>query len=54
MSTLESKGVTGALEVAPAGTLVGLLKRAVASIETCALKSPEDLASAQQFVSSKG
>lgn len=54
MSTLESKGVTGALEIAPAGTLVGLLKRAVASIETCALKSPEDLASAQQFVSSKG
>lgn len=54
MSTLESKGVTGALEVAPAGTLVGLLKRAVASIETCALKSPEDLVSAQQFVSSKG
>ena len=54
MSTLESKGVTGALEVAPAGTLVGLLKRAVASIETCALKSPEDLASAQKFLSSKG
>lgn len=54
MSTLESKGVTGALEIAPAGTLVGLLKRAVASIETCALKSPEDLASAQQFVSGKG
>lgn len=54
MATLESSGVTGALEVAPAGTLVGLLKRAVAAIETFPLKSPEDLATAHQFVSSKG
>ena len=54
MSTLQSSGVTKALEVAPAGTLVGLLKRAVASIEGFAFKSPDDLAVASQFVSSKG
>ena len=54
MATMQSSGVTKALEVAPAGTLVGLLKRAVASIETYAFKSPDDLAAANQFVSSKG
>ena len=54
MSTMQSSGVTRALEVAPAGTLVGLLKRAVASIEGFAFKSPDDLAVASQFVSSKG
>jgi [acyl-carrier-protein] S-malonyltransferase len=53
MSTMQSSGVTKALEVAPAGTLVGLLKRAVPSIETYAFKSPDDLAAASQFVSSK-
>lgn len=54
MSTMQSSGVTKALEVAPAGTLVGLLKRAVPSIETYAFKSPDDLAATSQFVSSKG
>ena len=54
MSTMQTSGVTRALEVAPAGTLVGLLKRAVASIEGFAFKSPDDLAAASQFVSSKG
>jgi len=54
METMQASGVTRALEIAPAGTLVGLLKRAVASIETYALKSPDDLATANQFVSSKG
>ena len=54
MSTMQSLGVTKALEVAPAGTLVGLIKRAAPSIEGFAFKSPEDLAVASQFVSSKG
>jgi len=54
MSTLQTSGVTKALEVAPAGTLVGLLKRAAEGIEGFAFKSPDDLAAASQFVSSKG
>jgi [acyl-carrier-protein] S-malonyltransferase len=49
MSTLKSMGVTGIIELAPAGTLVGLLKRAEPSIETFALKSPDDLDAAQKF-----
>lgn len=49
MATLESSGVTGAIEVAPAGTLVGLLKRGVPAIEGFALKSPDELAEASAF-----
>ena len=54
MSTMQRSGVTRALEVAPAGTLVGLLKRAAEGIEAFAFKSPDDLAAASQFVSGKG
>jgi [acyl-carrier-protein] S-malonyltransferase len=54
MSTLKSMGVTGVIELAPAGTLVGLLKRAEPSIETFALKSPDDLEAAQTFAANHG
>ncbi len=50
MATLKNLGVTGVIEVPPAGTLVGLLKRAEPIIETFALKSPADLELAQEFV----
>ena len=49
MQTLADQGVTGAVEVAPAGTLVGLIKRAVPGIEQCALKSPADIDAARTF-----
>lgn len=49
MTTLASH-VSGALEVPPAGTLVGLLKRAVPIIETFALKSFEDVSLAKEFI----
>lgn len=49
MQALAEQGVTGAVEVAPAGTLVGLIKRAVPSIEQCALKSPADIEAARTF-----
>ena len=48
MTTL-SDNVSGALEVPPAGTLVGLLKRAVPIVETYALKSVADIALADEF-----
>jgi [acyl-carrier-protein] S-malonyltransferase len=50
MQTLADMGVTGVIEMPPAGTLVGLIKRAQPSIETFALKSPEDLEAAREFV----
>lgn len=49
MQTLAAQGVTGVVEVAPAGTLVGLIKRAVPAIEQCAFKSPADLEAALTF-----
>ena len=48
MTTL-SENVSGALEVPPAGTLVGLLKRAVPIVETFALKAVSDLSLADEF-----
>ena len=50
MSTLKSLGVSGVIEMPPAGTLVGLLKRAEPFVETFALKSPADLVFAREFV----
>jgi [acyl-carrier-protein] S-malonyltransferase len=49
MTTLASH-ISGAVEVPPAGTLVGLLKRAVPIVETFALKSAEDVTLAKEFI----
>ena len=49
MAQLKSLGVTGVIELPPAGTLVGLLKRAVPEIETFALKGADDLVAAREF-----
>ncbi len=54
MQQLSALGITGVLELPPAGTLVGLIKRAAPDIETFALKSPDDLASAQEFIARHG
>jgi [acyl-carrier-protein] S-malonyltransferase len=54
METLVSLGVTGVIELAPAGTLVGLIKRAAPSIEQFALKSPSDLEVARTFIAVHG
>jgi [acyl-carrier-protein] S-malonyltransferase len=49
MTTL-SRHISGAVEIPPAGTLVGLFKRAVPIIETFALKSAEDVTLAKEFI----
>ena len=54
MQSLQELGITGAIEFPPAGTLVGLLKRATPGIETFAIKSPEDLPSAKEFAIKHG
>ena len=51
MQTLGDMGVTAVLELPPAGTLVGLIKRALPDIETLALKSPDDLDAARDLIS---
>lgn len=54
MQTLADLGVTGVIELPPAGTLCGLIKRAQPSIETFALKGPEDLEAAREFIAKHG
>ncbi len=49
METMKTMGVTGVIELPPAGTLVGLLKRATSEIETFALKGAEDLEAVREF-----
>jgi [acyl-carrier-protein] S-malonyltransferase len=50
MRTMGELGVTGVLEVPPAGTLTGLVKRELKGVETFALKTPDDLDAARAFV----
>jgi [acyl-carrier-protein] S-malonyltransferase len=43
-------GVTGFIELAPAGTLAGLAKRALPGVEILAVKSPDDLEAAERMI----
>ena len=54
MQTMQELGVTGIIELPPAGTLVGLAKRALKGVETLALKTPDDLEAAQRMISEHG
>jgi len=46
MESFLASGVTGIIEVAPAGSLVGLAKRGLKGVPTVAVKTPDDLAAA--------
>ena len=50
METMTDLGVTGLVELAPAGTLVGLAKRAMKGVPTVALKTPDDLDAARELL----
>jgi [acyl-carrier-protein] S-malonyltransferase len=50
MATLRELGVTGLLELPPAGALAGLAKRALPGAEIVALKTPADLDAARALV----
>ena len=50
MRTMQELGVTGVIELPPAGTLTGLLKRALPDVECLALKTPDDLEAAWELV----
>ena len=49
METMKKLGISGVIELPPAGTLVGLLKRGAPEIETFALKSADDVSAAKEF-----
>ncbi|WP_114587860.1 ACP S-malonyltransferase [Microbacterium arborescens] len=51
MSSFAEHGVTGIIEFAPAGTLVGLAKRALRGVPSVAVKTPDDLVAASALIS---
>jgi [acyl-carrier-protein] S-malonyltransferase len=54
METMLDLGVTGLLEMPPAGTLTGIARRAMKGVETFALKTPDQLEDARAFVEKHG
>ncbi|MDN4596195.1 ACP S-malonyltransferase [Leifsonia virtsii] len=50
MKAFEAAGVTGLIEVAPAGALVGLAKRGLKGVPTVAIKTPDDLPAAFDLI----
>jgi [acyl-carrier-protein] S-malonyltransferase len=54
MQAMADLGVTGVIEVPPAGTLTGLIKRALPGVETVALKTPDDLEAARDLAAKHG
>jgi [acyl-carrier-protein] S-malonyltransferase len=54
LETMEDLGVTGILEMPPAGTLTGIAKRALRGVETFALKTPDQLDDARAFCAKHG
>ncbi|WP_210481166.1 ACP S-malonyltransferase [Naasia sp. SYSU D00948] len=50
MESFAAEGVTGIIELAPAGALTGLAKRALRGVPTVAVKTPADLAAARELM----
>ncbi|RQP12883.1 MAG: ACP S-malonyltransferase [Microbacteriaceae bacterium] len=50
MESFASHGVTGIIELAPAGALVGLAKRALKGVPTVAVKTPDDIPAAHALI----
>jgi [acyl-carrier-protein] S-malonyltransferase len=49
-ATMKDLGVTGMLELAPGGVLTGIAKREMPGVELFAIKTPEDITAAQDFI----
>ena len=49
--TMKDLGVTGLIELTPAGTLTGLARRGLKGVKTFALKTPDQLDDARAFIS---
>ena len=54
MATLAERGVTATVELPPAGTLSGLVRRELSGTKTVALKKPEDLDKVAELHSDAG
>jgi [acyl-carrier-protein] S-malonyltransferase len=54
MRTFADLGVTGLIEIPPAGTLTNLAKRNLPGVEVLALKTPDDLEQAHRMIREHG
>ncbi len=54
MRTLNDLGVTGIIELPPAGTLAGLAKRELKGVEIVTVNSPDDLTTARDLIARHG
>ncbi len=54
METFRDLGVTGIVEIPPAGTLANLAKRALKGVDVVALRTPDDLPAARALVREHG
>jgi [acyl-carrier-protein] S-malonyltransferase len=52
MASLADAGVTGIIELAPAGALTGLAKRGLRGVPSIAVKTPDDLPAALEMIDS--
>ena len=50
MESFHAAEITGLIELAPAGALVGLAKRALKGVPTVAVKTPDDLPAAHELI----
>lgn len=50
MESFAAAGVTGLIELAPAGALVGLAKRGLKGLPTVAVKTPDDIPAARELI----
>ncbi|WP_211190615.1 ACP S-malonyltransferase [Actinomycetospora sp. TBRC 11914] len=50
MDTLRERGLTGAVELTPAGTLTGMVKRQIKGTATVNVSTPDDLAAAVELL----
>lgn len=50
MAAFQASGITGLIEVAPAGALTGLAKRGLKGVPTVAVKTPDDLPAAFELM----
>ena len=54
MASVAENGVTGIIELAPAGALVGLARRALRGVPSVAVKTPDDLDAAVALLTGEG
>ena len=54
LQTFKDLGVTGLIEIPPAGTLANLAKRALPDVEVLAVKTPDDLEAARALIKTHG